>query len=270
MSYDKEESCWQDRESSSEDRDESCWQDINEDVDRLIRSQVKKPDDDELVSEIHPDIFFRRNSVNLVVAKRGSGKTFTVLRELLKCMMLGHDEYTQLYYVSDKENDDTVSKLQPLLERYIDFIWIETKDALTLFKAIEFGKANLDEPEFRESFKAESLPHNKTPHTFILFDDCIGLFNKTTDLARKLYQNRQSRITAFLMLQDVNGLSASMKANIDSLVLFGGFPKHKYQVLVYQMPPIDDFTYEDYSELSPQDCVIIDFASGTYELRYRK
>ena len=243
--------------------------DVNDAVDKLIESRAREPTSDELVSVIHPDIFFRRNSVNLIIARRSGGKTHLVLREILKCMLLGHKEYTQVWYISDKCNDDTVSKLKPLLEEHIQFNWITTKEAPTLFRALEFGKANPDEAEFRDCLNASELDADQTPHTFILFDDCIGLFNKTDALAKKLYQTRQSRITAFLMLQDVSGLNPSMKANIDSLVLFGGFPKHKFNVLFYQMPPAQ-FDFEDYAELGPKDCVVIDFIDGSVDYKYRE
>ena len=56
-----------------------------------------------------------------------------------------------------------------------------------------------------------------------------------------------------------------MKANVDSLRLFGGFPKHKYNVLMYQMPPID-IDYEDYSLLDQNGYLEVDFISGMCSL----
>ena len=248
--------------------------DLDDAVDELIKKNAKQATDDELVSTIDDSIFFRRNSVNLVIGRRSSGKTHTVLREIIKCLMLAKTNkdvppYTQVWYVSDKQSDDTVEKLRPLIEKYVQFSWIETNDAMQLFKALELGKAQINEDGFAGCLNAEHLPRGVIPHTFVLFDDAIGQFSRTTELARKLYQTRQSRITAFLMLQDVNGLNASMKSNVNSLVLFGGFPKHKLDVLLYQMPPIEDFTFEDYAMLSPRDCIIADFEDGSLDTRIR-
>jgi hypothetical protein len=39
---------------------------------------------EQLQSIIHPDINFRRNSINILVSRRGVGKTFAVMRELIK------------------------------------------------------------------------------------------------------------------------------------------------------------------------------------------
>ena len=239
-------------------------------VDRLIevstRGSVKE---DELVSTIDPRIWFRYNSVNLVVARRGSGKTHMVLKEILKLMMLGHKEYTQLFYVSDKTRDDTFEKLSPLLLKYLQVTWVTTDEALTLFQALEKGKAHLTErPEYKECLNAESLQDGRLPHSLILFDDCAHLFSKPSELSKKLFQNRQSRTTIFLMLQDVTSISASVKSNINALVLFGSFSAHKYNVLAYQLPP-NDFTLEDYNQLGPNDYVLIDFEDGTYSIHYR-
>ena len=241
---------------------------IDDEVDELINSEMRETSDEAMVSVIDDEIFFRRNSVNVIIGRRGSGKTFSLLREILKLLMLGHTEYTQLFYVSDKYSDDSVAKLKPLLEKYIQFNWVETKDALQLITALEYGKANMNEPEFRESLNAQSLGDSVMPNTILFFDDCISVFSKTDSLAKKLYQNRQSRITVFLGLQDVNGLNSSMKANMDSLMLFGGFSAHKFSLLTYQMPPIS-LTFERYARLGPKDCVIVDFASGNIVVRYR-
>ena len=245
--------------------------DIDTVVDRLISQQSHtKKKRGELVEMIHPDIFFKFNSVNLVIGRRGSGKTHMVLREILKCKMLGIREYTQVWYVTDKERDDTYEKLEKLLEDKIQLNWITTKEAPQLLDVLEKGKANLAEhPEFRECLNCEDLPPSIIPHTFIVFDDCIGLFSRTTALAKKLYQTRQSRVTAFLMMQDVQGLNPSMKANVDSLILFGGFPKHKFCSLFYQLPPVD-FSYEQYWALRQQDYALLDFVDGDVNIVYRQ
>ena len=244
---------------------------IDDDVDELIECALDRCSeaDDQLVSPIDKDLFFRRNSVNLVVGRRGSGKTYLVLRELLKCLMLGHTEYTQLFYISDKYSDDTLKKLQPLLEKYIQFSWVETKDALQLITALEFGKANMSEPKFRESLNAQSLSYDVIPNTFLIFDDAINLFSKPSELMKKLFQNRQARITAFVIIQDVQGISSSFKSNIDSMVLFGSFSAQKFQVLTYQLPPIPGFSFTAYSRLGNKDCVIIDFQTSTLTTRFR-
>ena len=244
---------------------------LDEEVDELIsfeRSNLNNSSDASLSQQLLPinkNIFFRTNSVNCVIGKRSSGKTYLILREVLKCCMVCQSlnliPYTQLWYISDKMqgNDETVNLFEPLLSKYIQFNYIATKDALQLFQAIELGKSILlTEPDNEEVLQSLNATSGIIPHTFIIFDDCIHLFSKPTELSKKLFQNRQSRTTIFLILQDVNGLSSSVKSNLDSLVLFGGFSSQKYNVLTYQLPP-SDFTFKDYSCLNQREYVLFDF-----------
>ena len=250
---------------------------IDSEVDELIACGTKSEEEcsDQLVSEIHPSLWFRRNSVNLVVGARGSGKTWGTLREILKCLMLRETDehippYTQLFYINSKYADDSVKQLQPLLERYIQFHWIQTEDALKLIQVLEYGKANLDEPEFRNCLNADYLSEGQLPHSLLLFDDCAYLLSKPSELLKKLFQTRQARLTVFLMLQDPQSISVSAKSNLDSIILHGGFSRQKFNVLFYQLPPIEGFTYEIYSQLRKEDYVFIDFIKGTFSFQYRK
>ncbi|KAA6368725.1 MAG: hypothetical protein EZS28_035748 [Streblomastix strix] len=62
----------------------------------------------------------------------------------------------------------------------------------------------------------------KFPHTIMLFDDSMSIFkNKNNPLYKKLFKNRQPRITYFLCLQDIIGLDASIKSNVDTIYFFG-------------------------------------------------
>jgi hypothetical protein len=54
-----------------------------------------------------------------------------------------------------------------------------------------------------------------------------------------------------------------MKSNIDSLVLFGMFPKHKFRILFYQIPLDEDINdvYDCYKILKKNDYMLIQFES---------
>ena len=234
-------------------------------LDRLIDAAVTNDDDDDLQAIIHPDITFRYNSVNCIIGKRGSGKTHSVFRNILKLAYLDPEScfnYTQIHYITDKLRDDTVDKFKKLLPPHLFFNWVPTTNALKNINIISRAKAELENPKCVEVLNASHLPTGTIPHTLVIFDDCIGLFKKDTALSKKLFENRQSRITYFLLLQDVGGLSPSMKANLDSMTLFGGFPKHKWNVLFYQLPPTD-FSYDEYAELDVEDAVLIDYVDNS-------
>ena len=284
-------------------------------LDNLVKRVLKsKPqgNEEEIQSDIIDgsyEIYFKYNSVNLVIGKRGSGKTFMVMKEVLKLayQMKFWDEagvriydkprYTQVIYITDKLRDDTCERIKKHIEEEtnMEFAWEKTENALGIIEDISRIKAFLANPtQAPEDLQTEETIkkcrqvlhiHPKTPddaplpHTLIIFDDCIGLFNKYSPLSKKLFENRQSRITYFLLLQDVQGINPSMKANVDSLVFFGGFPKHKWNSLMYQMPAIwDMYTFDTgYHELKSIDFVLFDYIdnyiwhkkrNGGFELMY--
>jgi hypothetical protein len=66
----------------------------------------------QLQTKIHPEIHFKYNSINLLTSRRGVGKTFSVLKELIKLSQLPNQcGYTTFLYISDKTNDATVNEL---------------------------------------------------------------------------------------------------------------------------------------------------------------
>ena len=258
---------------------EELNQRLTEKIDKLIPTQKK----DATVKQIHPFILFYRNSVNVVIGRRGSGKTYNTLREILKLPELDPENnymYTQIFYVSDKAMDDTVSLLKPLFPPTLKFIWMQTDKALNLLNDLGALKAKIADPkqeipadlrsfykikdsveDARKLLNAEHLPDRVIPHTIVMFDDCLSLFSKTTPLAKKLYENRQIRTTVFMLLQDVSGLSPSMKSNTNALQLFGGYSRQKFNVLFYQLPPVET-QYDDYKQLGVSDSYFFNFENN--------
>ena len=49
----------------------------------------------ELQTTIDPEIFFKRNSVNLLIGKKGSGKTYNVFRDILKLQFVPNHLFTE-------------------------------------------------------------------------------------------------------------------------------------------------------------------------------
>ena len=245
-------------------------------ADRILSN--KRTSVDEVQSPIHPDTHFRYNSVNLLIGKRGCEKTYFIGRELLKLCYLPNCRYTQVYYVTDKARDDTFEFVQKCCSK-IEIVWVKTSDAIKVIETLAKAKGCLSNREWCESNPEEALMYRKAlnadsidgiPHTLVIFDDSIGLFNKTTTLSKKLFENRQARITYFIALQDVQGLNPSMKANIDSIVLFGGFPKHKFSILTYQLPSIDQFDWFTYAALEKYDYMLVDFIDSTVQIQFRE
>jgi hypothetical protein len=82
-----------------------------------IREAQKNVDKREQIqSLIHEEVNLYKNSINLLVGKRSSGKTENVFIELIKIdLLLGHAGFTAFVIVSDKQNHSTLNELLPLM-----------------------------------------------------------------------------------------------------------------------------------------------------------
>jgi len=202
---------------------------------------------DEIQSSIHPEIQFKHNSVNLLIGRRGSGKTFNVLRELAFLSKIPHN-YTQLIYVTNKLSDDTFHRLK----KHISFPIIKVKyedieqciqdiiEAKEDYK--EIITKNLEQyidDETRErvlrTLDVKDFSKNEI-HTVVLYDDAAEIFrNRKNKLSRMLFENRQPRITYFLTMQDPFSLDVTVKTNLDTLWIFGGYCKQRFGLIFRQI-----------------------------------
>ena len=240
----------------------------------------------DLQTEIHPEVFFRRNSVNLLVGKKGSGKTYNVFREILKLREVPNHLYTKLIYVSDKPWDrtyDLVKKHLPLAVEKVPYSKAveaikevaEAKNAAheIVENGIEKGELEDDAVQHIEEALGSSLDDkNEIYHTIVLLDDCQDRFAKRTpanqELWRLLFENRQPKITYFLTMQDPKGIDSSLKENLDSAWLFGGFSDWKFKYLLRSIQ--NDFSplelWEIYNELTKHQALVFDMKPEGTEL----
>jgi hypothetical protein len=228
-------------------------QSLTEYTNDLIRRETPKTDMNEVQSEIHPDINFMRNSVNLLVGKRGSGKTFNVFREITKLCTLGNREYSQLIYITDSNSDDTFYRFKRLMTipvricKYVDAVEclndvIDAKAAYMEIQQTNLQDLITDDTRYDVLNTLEVKDFSrKFVHTLVLLDDCINVLKSDKhQLNRLIFKNRRPKLTFFLCIQDTTGISTQIKANVNSFWLFGGFNKLKFNLGFYQVnSPID-------------------------------
>jgi hypothetical protein len=205
---------------------------------------------DQLQSYIHSDLDFKRNSINILISRRGVGKTFSVMKELIKSSRLpDHSNHSQFIYVADKLNDSTVNELIKLVKirsRVINYdnaynILKDIMDTKTAYEqVIEKNLMNkLTEKSgenISNTFDIEEFSDG-VPHSIIFFDDAINIFNgnKYKQLKNLLFQNRQPRFTIFICLQDLFSIPPQIKRNADSIWIFTGFTdKMMFNILCKQ------------------------------------
>ena len=232
---------------------------------------------EELQTEIHPEVFFRRNSVNLLIGKKGSGKTYNVFREIIKLRHVPNHNYTKLLYVSDKAYDPTYDRLKHLIPLTVEKVKYENaadsiqqvSEAKVAIHDIIKNEINLDDitEESKENIQnilgTNEISHEKsTYHTIVLLDDCQNVFDRKTRqnerLFKLLFENRQPKITYFLTMQDPKHLDSSLKQNLDSCWFFGGFTEHKFKYLMNDIPHEGDLieVWETYRQLTKNQAII--------------
>ena len=207
-------------------------------------------EENELQSKIGSDIWFKRCSVNLLIGRRGSGKTYNALREAVKLNWVSnYGGFERLLFVSDKATDPTFERLKTVIPFPI--------------KVVPYAEA-IENIELIE----QNAAVEKTPsHSIVILDDAQDILVKRTEnnkqLYRKLFQNRQARISYFITLQDGKGISSEMKQNADSFWLFGGFTKMKFDYIMNSIPHESDnrLLWNIYVNLSRNQAMI--FTSET-------
>jgi len=108
-------------------------------------------------------------------------------------------------------------------------------------------------------------------HTLIVYDDAMEVFKKPNSKQfRWLLENRHTKSTYILCLQDWKGISPELKANIDSVWLFGGYPRNRYTYIFNQIscPIARDELYSLYSQLSKREALIFTNTSQGTIIKY--
>ena len=95
---------------------------INEYVNDLLDYELNKDTSNKLISYIDKDINFKYNSFNICIGKQGTGKTTSILKELIKLSMKNIDSYHLIIYVSNNSSDDTFNNLY----KYINIPIVKT------------------------------------------------------------------------------------------------------------------------------------------------
>jgi hypothetical protein len=106
---------------------------------KINRAQSKVSKEDQVQSVIHPDLNFLRNSINILVSRRGVEKTYAVMREMIKLSVLPDcGGYNQLIYITEKISDSTVNELASEVKLKVKVT--KYNDAVTVLRDIRKSK----------------------------------------------------------------------------------------------------------------------------------
>jgi archaellum biogenesis ATPase FlaH len=217
-----------------------------------IDEKDKKSIKNEIHTEIHEDIMFPFNSINLVLGRTGSGKSRMVFREIAKGAHLKEKPFHIFVLVSDKDNDKTFLKYRNMIERKVNnevtgipIVKIRYEKAYEYLTKLSKAKEEYEhiqrEPTYKTNeqkrsilkflhvtnFKKEAL------HTVILFDDATGRFtNKKDPMLNNFLCNRHDKFTYFfnIHLFSKDAISMTLKKNMRCFWYFGGYCKQDFNI----------------------------------------
>ena len=227
-----------------------------------------------LISEIHPEVNIRLNSVNVIVGKQSSGKTVIALKEIIKLGVL-NTHHLFIYVTKDgQESDKTFLALKPLL--MIPYIIISEQEAVEFMKDLISAKNlynlikrenlqdKIDDQQKEDMFKmlAVSDFNKEVLHTIVLFDDISNskLFSSEESYFSQLIRRcRHINFSFLLLIQGWKGLKPHVKNEISTLFIFPCFNKQQLRYIYSQSASnlsFDEF-YQMYSKIlkrKTEDC----------------
>ena len=227
-----------------------------------------------LISKISDNINFKYNSFNIFLGKQGTGKTTSILKELMKLSTIKND-YHLIIYVSNNSSDDTFNKLKNYIN--IPIVKTDYQHLNQQFEQLIKLKDTYNKMIDGETEKnAEILPElyindfsKDRLHTFILMDDAaFVLKNENNPWFKWLCQLRHLNTTVALCLQIWKSINPSLKSQITSINIFKGYSRQQLN-FIYQQIAVDvDFNefMRMYNKLNTRQKLIIDCVEGQIKI----
>jgi len=241
----------------------SSKKNLSNSVDDMIARKLSRSKANEYDNQIVPivdEVAFYYNSINVLIGKQGTGKTFFAFRELLKINKLNqlHQNgdiqlrglaenqlsHHQIIYVTDNGTSDTtyqnigtmidliplsicpykdaVSQLEGLM-RYKQ-MYLEIRDKVMKGQNIEYTQEQIEELMELLGVKDFSKPRL---HTLVLFDDAANnpIFEKKGDpMTIMLTRCRHLNISVIINIQKLTSISTTIRSQTASFFIFPGFP----------------------------------------------
>ena len=243
---------------------------FSSDIRRKIQAKLNAKKDvnaGALITDIHPEIMTKYNSVNVIVGKQSLGKTVIALEEIIKIGYLG-THHMLIYVTKDgEENDRSWQTLKNLIEMPITIVSEENAQACVdelvkakslYYKVRRDRTKNILDPDQKEDlFDTLQVDNFEKSflHTIILFDDISNskLFSSEESYFSQLLRRcRHNNLTFYLLIQGWKGIKPHIKNEITTLYLFPGFNKQQMRYIYSQSASNLDFEdfYSVYKQLN--------------------
>ena len=245
---------------------------LNEYVEAIANKELNTGETYKLITDIDKELNFKYNSFNICIGKQSTGKTTSILKELIKLSLINKPEFHLIIYVSNNDSDDTFNKLKdyiniPIVKVNYDKInktfeqFIQIKDLYN--KIVDGQEIDLNEDEIKK-IKSTLFINNfniKRLHTIILMDDAAFILkNEKSPWMKWLCQLRHLNCIVFMCIQIWKAVPSIIKTQLSSIQLFPGYSRqqlnHIYQQICVDMK-FEQF-YEIYTKLNKNMKMIID------------
>lgn len=189
---------------------------IRNTINQLFQQQKQQLNLHNTIEEIHPQIHFKYNSLNICLGKQGSGKTTFMLTELAKLSELPDTPYDKIVYITNGQTDDLTFKLLKSLVK-IPILGLEFNDATR---------------ELTNFFTDRS---DTVHHTFVIIEDASFLLMKDNPIwVDWICKLRHLRMTIWINLHVWKSISTAIKTQITTIFIFKGFSREQLQHIYRQ------------------------------------
>ena len=255
-------------------------------IDGLMTSNAKENKDalhSELLNKI-PLSDSYTNSISIAVGKQRSGKTYKIIKEIIKISKMHHETHMLLYInKTGGETDKTFESFKDLIKCPIVYCsQEECEDKLAelieyknMYHQIiaEGTNEGVDPDEEQTMFDVLDISDYSRPylHTLVLLDDIANsplLKKETSYLNSLMTQCAHINMSFYLAVQYWKGLPAALKSQTSMIYLFGGFNKQQVRYMLTQINLEDPFedVWPKYMKLKNRDYMTIDTIAGSYKI----
>ena len=178
---------------------------------KYLKENVKQ---ESIISQIHSELDFYYNSLNICVGKPGTGKTTLLMKQLMILNNVGHN-YGLIIYLSNTKDEFFLKTVQMFNKIPI------------VHKTFEEGTECLDEYLNNEE---------RNFHIFVIVEDATGLLEGRNIMWEQwLIKLRHLKMTVWINLHDWISISPKIREQVTCVFLCKGYGKTKCGVLFRQL-----------------------------------
>lgn len=233
------------------------------------------------ITEIHPEIYLKYSSVNVFLGKQGTGKTFTLNKELVKMSLVDSDVHLIVIVTKDGRQDETFESLKSNIT--IPFVYVSYDDIIEYLHDLIFHKMiydkivsnnlmdQIEDEQVNELLDSLHITDfsRRSLQEVIVFDDAAYkaiLTKSSSEIISMIHEARHFKLIFCFCVQGVKAIPLPIKEQMTTLFLFPGFIQQKL-FTIFNQSGITCIEYDEfrdlYRSLSSHDYILVDCQKGS-------